>query len=75
MTGWAQFHAAPPEPEKAIRVMYTNWRGETAERHIIPLRMYFGSTDWHPDKQWLIYAHDIDKGETRIFALKDMQPL
>jgi len=34
------------QDEKAIRILYTNYRGETGLRTIVPERIYFGSTDW-----------------------------
>ena len=36
-------------PEKAVRVVYTNYRQETSERTILPERLWFGSTPWHPE--------------------------
>lgn len=54
-----------------VQMIYTNWRGETSRRMIIPRRVWFGSTDWHPEPQWLLKAIDTEKGEMRDFALKD----
>lgn len=51
------------------RVIYTNWRGETSEREIHPLYMWFGATEWHPEPQWIITAKDLGKGQERDFAL------
>lgn len=56
----------------AIHIRYTNWRGETADRVIRPIRIWFGTTEWHSDWQWLMEATDIAKGEIRHFALADM---
>lgn len=58
--------ASKGEPQ---RVTYTNWRGETSEREILPLYIWFGSTEWHPKPQWVITAKDIGKGVERDFAL------
>jgi predicted DNA-binding transcriptional regulator YafY len=58
---------------KQVKVIYTNWRGETAERTIEPIKIWFGSTDWHKEDQWLLRALDIDKQAERDFALKDIQ--
>lgn len=58
-------------PEKAIRMIYKNHRGEVAERHIVPFGIAFGSTQWHPHAQLLLRAFDIDKQADREFALKD----
>jgi hypothetical protein len=52
-------------------VHYTNWRGETSRRRIIPKSVRYGSTEWHPEPQWLLRAWDDDKQADREFALKD----
>jgi predicted DNA-binding transcriptional regulator YafY len=56
-----------------ITVVYTNYNGQTSDRHILPLRIWFGQTQWHPTPQWLLEAVDIDKGATRNFALRDIK--
>jgi predicted DNA-binding transcriptional regulator YafY len=61
------------DPSKAISIIYTNYRGETAQRTILPQRVWFGATDWHPEEQWLLEAIDIDKGAPRSFALRDIK--
>lgn len=54
---------------------YTNWRGEWSERRIVPTSApYWGSTEWHPEPGWLLPAIDVDKGEPRVFAMKDFGP-
>jgi predicted DNA-binding transcriptional regulator YafY len=59
--------------EKVVRIVYTNYRNETAIRAIIPERIWYGSTTWHPQEQWLLDAFDIEKGERRSFALADIR--
>ena len=44
-----------------VSIQYTNWRGETAIRRIIPLEIWLGSTEWHKEKQWLLKATDVEK--------------
>lgn len=56
------------DQEKKVTIRYRNWKGEEAVRHIIPLRMFFGATDYHPEPQWLLEAADLDKNTTRTFA-------
>lgn len=56
----------------SFRFVYRNWRGEIDTRHARPIRMFYGATDYHPDAQWLMEMHDIDKDAVRIFAMKDM---
>ncbi|MCE7028433.1 hypothetical protein [Jiella avicenniae] len=53
----------------AITLRYTNWRGETADRTIIPERVWFGHTEWHPQDQWMLNALDVEKDTYRDFAL------
>lgn len=65
------YAATQPAAQEPIQLTYTNWRGETSERKIIPIGVWFGSTDWHPEPQWLLKAHDCEKGAQRDFALKD----
>lgn len=58
--------------ENPIKVRYTNYRGQTAIRTIIPIRFLFGSTEHHPNEQWLVEVWDIEKGAPRTYALKDI---
>lgn len=53
------------------RIIYTNYRGETAERTITPKRVWYGISDWHPVPQWFLTAFDHDKNADRDFALID----
>ena len=62
-----------PGIDTPIVMTYRNYRGEIAERCIIPDRVRFGSTDWHPEPGWLLHAFDTDKGAFRDFALADCQ--
>jgi hypothetical protein len=55
-----------------VRILYTNWRGETGWRTIVPLRLDFCSTEWHPDMQWVLQAVDVEKRAERSFAMKDI---
>lgn len=55
-----------------LRFLYRNWRGETRERSAIPIGFRFGSTQWHPEPQWLMLARDTEKSAMREFAVRDM---
>ncbi len=57
---------------KVVTIEYTNYRGERGEREIIPQKIWFGATDWHPEEQWLLDAHDVAKDALRNFAMKDI---
>lgn len=61
------------EKEKVVKILYTNYRGETAIREIIPEKIWFGGTDWHPEPQWLLDAFDLEKQANRSFAMKDIK--
>ena len=61
------------ETEKIVKILYTNYRGETKIRKIIPDKIWFGKTDWHQEKQWLFDAFDMDKNAERSFAIKDIK--
>jgi len=58
---------------KQISICYTNYRGETSIRKIIPLKIWFGKTDWHKEEQWLLDAIDVEKNAERSFAMKDIK--
>ncbi|MES2814490.1 MAG: hypothetical protein V4720_06310 [Pseudomonadota bacterium] len=79
---WAVSHLAALAPAKteppaaeagALLVEYRNWRGETAQRRIRPVRLWWGSTEWHSEPQWLLQAFDLEKQALRDFAWRDMQ--
>jgi predicted DNA-binding transcriptional regulator YafY len=66
---------------------YTNWKGETEMRKIVPICLRFGVSEHHKasydlnvheDEQgggiWLLEAFDMDKQALRTFALKDIHP-
>ena len=54
-----------------IYVIYTNYRGQSAIRRIIPHRFSYESTAWHPTPQWILWCYDRDRGEIRGYALKE----
>ncbi|MEK6961440.1 MAG: WYL domain-containing protein [Nanoarchaeota archaeon] len=59
--------------KRAVQIIYTNYRGETSERTIIPVELIFGKNEWHPQEQWMIRAIDVEKGAVRTFTLKDIK--
>jgi hypothetical protein len=67
MTDWLP-HDGGPMP---VALTYTNWRGETAVRTILPMSVWYGATKWHPEPQWLLKAVDVHRGAERDFALAD----
>lgn len=59
------------EDEKVVHISYTNFRGETGERDILPLSIQYMSTMYHPTSQWIMRVHDLEKGYREI-AIKDI---
>lgn len=55
-----------------VLIDYTNWRGERTLRTILPEEITFTSNEWHREPQWLLKAVDMEKGDFRYFALKDI---
>lgn len=55
-----------------LTIRYRNYKGVESTRRIIPLRPWYGSTSFHPTIQWLLDATDVDKGELRTFAFRDI---
>ena len=51
---------------------YINYKGIKSTRNVIPMSLYFGATEFHPENQWLIVAYDLDKQCERTFALNDI---
>ncbi len=60
--------------EHPVTLIYTNYRGETALRTIVPKSVRFGSTEWHPEPQWLLLAFDTDKKADREFGIIERFP-
>ena len=60
------------DEKTVVTIRYTNYRGETGDRRIVPQRIRFGSTEWHREEQWLLDAFDIDRKADRSFAVKDI---
>jgi predicted DNA-binding transcriptional regulator YafY len=59
--------------KRVVQILYTNYKGETAVRSIFPLKIWYGSTNWHPQPQWLLDAIECKKKAKRTFALKDVK--
>lgn len=74
LAAFARAAVQPAQGADPLVFGYTNWRGEHGTRRAIPIRVYHGSTEYHPEPQWLMEAHDLDKDAVRIFAMQDMGP-
>jgi hypothetical protein len=60
------------ETYRFLQFIYKNYKGEVAERVVIPVGHWYGSTEWHPKKQFLLKAYDVRKAAYRDFALNDV---
>ena len=60
------------DKKQAVTIKYTNWKNETDFRHIVPIKIWYGKTEWHKTEQWLLNAFDVDKKALRDFTLKDI---
>jgi hypothetical protein len=65
----ARHRPRPGDDALVVTFRYTNHRGETATRRVIPQGVGFLATEWHPEPQWLLHAYDLDRGADRSFAL------
>lgn len=63
---------AEVDDQTVVEISYTNYRGETSTRRILPSRLWFGSAEWHPAPQWILDAWDLDKCALRSFAVRDI---
>lgn len=59
--------------KEVVTIVYTNYKGKTAVRKIIPKSILFGHNEWHTEDQWLMVAYDLDKEADRTFAIKDIK--
>jgi len=50
-----------PTEQYGVRFTYRNWRGEVSERHVLPMRFWFGSTEWHPTPGRMMTARMIGR--------------
>lgn len=54
---------------------YRNYRGEEGYRHVRPISLRFGISQYHSGEQWFLLGFDIEKAAEREFALKDARHL
>lgn len=55
-----------------IKVKYKNHKGEISDRTIIPKKIYYGSTNYHPNNGWLLEVFDIEKNDKRTYSFNDI---
>jgi predicted DNA-binding transcriptional regulator YafY len=69
--GWRTFEV-PIKTGTIISFVYRNHRNEVSERRARMIGVYFGSTRWHREPQWMMVAMDLDKHDERTFAMRDI---
>ena len=57
--------------DRSVKFSYTNYRGESAIRWAVPIKIWFGITEYHEEAQWIMTAYDLEKNQKRDFALTD----
>lgn len=57
---------------KPLKFYYKNWRGEYGYRTVMDPVMWYGSTEFHKEPQWMIKAYDVEKDAVRDFAVNDI---
>lgn len=55
-----------------LQFFFINHKHEGAVRRVIPNRIWFGVTEYHPKPQWFLNAFDVDKQAERDFPLSDI---
>ncbi len=58
---------------RTVYILYTNHRGETSIRKVLPLEIAFTTTEWHPNEQWLLRAYDLERKAERRYALQNIR--
>lgn len=59
---------------ESFRFEYTNYRGETAIRSVIPNRVFYGTVPpYHPDPGWYMEAFDLNKRAVRHFDMTQIR--
>lgn len=70
-TDTCEVYGADPA-QYVVKFTYKNWRGEIAERRVVPIGVAYGANKWHPEPQWLMLGLDLAHNEPRHFAMKDI---
>jgi hypothetical protein len=64
--------AKGPNMLDIVQFEYVNHRGERATRTVRPIRLWFGSTAFHPEPGWLLECFDLDRMATRDYSMAGM---
>lgn len=61
-----------PVTSDVVTFLYRNHRGEVEQRIVRPIRLWFGSTAWHPKAGWLLEGWDVLRQASRDFSMEGM---
>ncbi len=59
--------------DQVVVLVYTDDRGVRSTRRVVPERIWYGRTDWHPEPQWLLEAYDLGRHVLRSFPLRQIK--
>ena len=62
----------PKMDEQAVAMLYTNYRGVREQRVVLPLSIFFGTSEYHSEPQWLMQAYDFNREALRSFAMNSI---
>lgn len=60
---------------KILRFLYTNWKGETDKREVLPIEIRFACTPHITEPEWLLIAHDNEKDAERHFVIRHIKEM
>lgn len=58
---------------EVVEALYLNHAGVNAWRKFVPGRLWFGTTEWHPEPQHLLQVWDLERGALRDYAIENIQ--
>lgn len=64
-----------PTTTSTVTIDYTNYRNERSTYQIIPIGIKFASSEYHPERQWMLDALKVMPDgtmEPRAFAMRDI---
>jgi hypothetical protein len=57
-----------------VSFYFTNEKGVTAKRSVIPHYWRLGTTPNHPEPEFLLVCYDLDKQDVRAFSMAEILP-
>lgn len=57
-----------PDPGKAITFIYENHKQQVRNRRVVPIRLFWGTSEHYSTPGWLLEGFDTDISEVRTFV-------